>query len=261
MPNPLWLRAFFAVVLLQALLVGSALIEPRWISLVLPWPASPLNARFIASLYLMGAISAGLCMFARCVAAVRIPLLQIGFVTGGLLLITIPHFGEFSRATFPYRWTVFYTVDPVLAFAIAWVLRGRDRARGRNLNQIIFMAYAATLCVAGVVLLLVPKVAVAMWPWSLPPVLGQVYSVFFFTCALGGVLAAREPRWTGIWIYCAANASMFVLVLLVSLYHRDRFVSGPATAIWFGVWVAALAAFTLPFLRRAREISPQKVLS
>ena len=261
MSNPLWLRAFFAAVLVQALLVGSALIEPRWISLVLPWPASPLNTRFIASLYLMGAISAALCLFASSLAAVRIPLLQIGFVTGALLLITIPHFGEFSRDTFPYRWTVFYTVDPVLAFAIAWALRGRDRARGSNPNQLIFMAYAATLCVAGLVLLFFPAVAVAMWPWSLPPVLGLVYSVFFFTCALGGVLAAREPRWTGIRIYCAANAGMFVLVLLVSLYHKDRFVSGPSSAIWFSLWVAALAAFTLPFVRRAREIQPQKVLT
>jgi hypothetical protein len=257
MPNPLWLRAFFAVVLLQALLVGSALIEPRWISLVLPWPASPLNARFIASLYLMGAISAGLCMFASRIAAVRIPLLQIGFVTGGLLLITIPHFGEFSRDTFPYRWTVFYTVDPLLAFAIAWVLRGRDRVPGRNPNRLIFMAYAVTLCVAGAVLLFVPTVAVAMWPWSLPPVLGQVYCVFFFTCALGGLLAAREPRWTGIWIYVAANAGMFVLVLLVSLYHEDRFVSGSPTAIWYGLWIAALAGFALPFLRSAREVPPK----
>jgi hypothetical protein len=261
MPNPLWLRAFFAVVLLQALLVGSALIQPSWISLVLPWPASPLNARFIAALYLMGAISAALCLFANRIAAVRIPLLQIGFVTGALLLITIPHFGEFNRATFPYRWTVFYTVDPVLAFAIAWVLRGRDRARGPNPNVFLFMAYAGVLCIAGLVLLLLPAVAVATWPWSLPPVLGQVYSVFFFTCALGAVLAARDPRWTGIWIYCAANAGMFVLVLLVSLYHKDRFVSGPPTAIWFGLWIVALAAFTLPFLRRAREVPPQKVFT
>ena len=261
MPNPLWLRAFFAAVLFQALLVGSSLIEPKWITFVLPWPASPLNARFIASLYLMGAISAALCMFASSIAAVRIPLLQIGFVTGTLLLITIPHFGEFTRDTFPYRWTVFYTIDPILAFALAWVLRGRDRVRGLNPNRLIFAAYAATLCVAGVILLLLPAVAAAMWPWSLPAVLGHVYCVFFFTCALGGVLAARESRWSGIWIYCAANAGMFVLVLLVSLYHQDRFVSAPRTAIWFALWIAALAAFTLPFLRRAREIRPQRVLT
>ena len=74
-------------------------------------------------------------------------------------------------------------------------------------------------------------------------------------------MAAREPRWTGVWIYCAANAGMFVLILLVSLYHQDRFVPALPTPVWFGVWVVALAAFTLPFLRRARENPPQKVLT
>ena len=58
MKNPIWLRLFFLFVVLQALLVGSALIQPTLISLVMPWPASPLNARFIGALYIMGAISA-----------------------------------------------------------------------------------------------------------------------------------------------------------------------------------------------------------
>ena len=100
--------------------VGCAVVQPAWITVVLPWPASPLNARFIAALYLMGAITALLCLFARHYVEMRIALIQIGWVTGVLLLITLPHVGEFTPTTFPYRWVIFYTIDPVttrLSFA------------------------------------------------------------------------------------------------------------------------------------------------
>src|SRR5438552_2362309 len=52
-----WLRLYFLFVLAQALLVGCSVVQPAWITVVLPWPASPLNARFIATFYLIGAIT------------------------------------------------------------------------------------------------------------------------------------------------------------------------------------------------------------
>lgn len=259
MKNQAWLRWFFLLVLLQALLVGSSLVKPEWIALVLPWPASPLNARFTGALYCMGAISAALCMFARSFAAVRISLIEIGVVTGGLLLITVPHFGEFTAANFPGRWTVFYTIDPLATAVLAWVFLGREPVPpGRNPYRALFLTYAGVLTVAGLALLLAPSVAVRLWPWALPPILGQVYSVFFLTFAVGGLLCAREPRWLGIWVYCAANAGMLLLVLAVSLVHRARFGSGPATWIWFGLCLMGLAAFALPLLRRPKDIDRQE---
>ena len=262
MKNRPWLRLFFLFVLFQALLVGSALIEPEWITLVLPWPASPLNARFTGALYLMGAISAALCMFARRFAAVRISLIEIGVVTGGLLLITVPHFGEFTAANFPSRWTIFYTVDPLATALLAWVFLGRDPVPpGRNPYRPLFLTYAAVLGVAGLALLLFPSVAAGLWPWSLPPILGQVYSVFFLTFALGGLLCAREPRWLGVWVYCAANAGLLFLVLMVSLYHRGRFGPGPATWIWFGLCITGLAGFALRLLRRPKDFDRQEALA
>ena len=250
MKNPLWLRLFFLFVLLQALLVGSSLIQPTWISLVIPWPASPLNARFIGALYMMGAISAVLCVFAERYAAVRISLIQIGFVTGGLLLITIPHFGEFTSGNFPYRWTIFYTIDPLVTGLIVWSLHGRDPAPpGRNSFRPLFLIYAVMLTVAGLALLMLPSMAVSLWPWTLPPVLGQIYCIFFLTFALGGVLAMREPRWVGVWIYCAANFGMLLLIVVVSFYHRDRFGAGPATWVWFSLCILGLIGFAVPLLQ------------
>jgi hypothetical protein len=256
MKNPIWLRLFFLFVVFQALIVASALIEPTWISLVMPWPASPLNARFIGALYVMGIISALLSAFAKRYAAVRISLIEIGFVTGVLLLITIPHFGGFTSETFPYRWTIFYTIDPLVTLLIVWVLRSRDPAPlGRNPLWPLFLLYAMVLGVAGLALLLLPSVAVSLWPWPLPPILGQVYSIFFLTFALGGVLAMREPRWMGVWIYCAANFGMLFLIIIVSLYHRDRFGTGPATWVWFSSCVIGLIGFAVPLVQPPNQLA------
>src|SRR5262249_3330237 len=135
-----------------------------------------------------------------------------------------------------YRWTFFYTVDPLVTAVIVWHLRGRDPAPpGRNPFWPLFLAYAVLLIVASFVLLFLPSVAVSLWPWTLPPILGQVYSIFILTYAVGGLLAVREPRWIGVWIYCVANFVMIFLIIILSLYHRDRFGSGPATWVWFGL--------------------------
>src|SRR5690349_9222933 len=64
MRNNLWLRLFFLLVVIQAFTIGRALIWPELIAQNLPWPASTLNARFVAALYWMGAISALLSMVA-----------------------------------------------------------------------------------------------------------------------------------------------------------------------------------------------------
>ena len=126
MRNNIWLRVFFLLVVVQAFSIGRSLIWPDQISANLPWPASPLNARFIAALYWMGAISALLSMFAGYYAEVRISLIEIGVVTGVLLLLTLPHLGEFTSETFPYRWIILCTIDPLLVGLILWRVRGRD---------------------------------------------------------------------------------------------------------------------------------------
>jgi len=251
MKFPIWLRLYFLFVLAQALLVGSAIIQPSLITVVLPWDASPLNARFIAALYLMGAISALLCAIAARYAEVRISLIEIGFVTGVLLLITVPHFGEFTPQKFPYRWTIFYTIDPLVSALIWWRLRGNAAPpAGRSPLAPLFLTYAAVLGVAGVILLALPALAASLWPWALPPILGQVYSVFFLTFALGGVLAAREPGWAGVRVYVLANLGMLLLIIGVSFWHAYRFKPGPSTWAWYALCLAGVAAFGVALLRR-----------
>ena len=246
MPNTRGLRVLFFLVLGQAVLIGRSIIWPETISETLPWPASPLNTRFVSALYLMGAVTSLLAMVARTYAEVRVSLVTVWIITGGLLLLTLPHLGEFTASTFPYRWIMFYTLDAVIVGVVLWRLRGRDPApAGRNRVAPLLYEYAGVLAVAGAVMLVAPGFAVDVWPWNVSPILAQVYSVFFLTFAVGGFLCARDPRPEASRIYLAANAAMLVLILAVSIAYAERFRPGVATWVWYVVWGGGLLTLTV----------------
>jgi hypothetical protein len=262
MKSNLWLRFFFLLVVIQAFTIGRALIWPDLIGQNLPWPASPLNARFAAALYWMGAISALLSMVARRYVEVRISLIEIGVITGGLLLLTLPHLGEFTPETFPYRWLILYTIDPLLVGLVVWWMGKRESVKAaRNPLARLLLGYAAALALIGSILLLAPELAAQLWPWALPPILSQVYSIFFLTFALGGWLAAREPDWEGVWIYVTANLLMLVLIVAVSVIHADRFKAGPQTVIWYGLCLAGIVALIGALIRGPRRLAASGVTS
>jgi hypothetical protein len=219
-----WLRAFFLLVTVQALVVAAGLVWPSLISQLLAWEASPLNVRFIAALYAMGGLSALLSLLATRYVTGRVTLSEIGLVTLLLLLITLPCLGEFvAPRLFQIGWLLSYTIDPLLAALLLWRMRGHDQApAGANLLAPMFIAYAVALGLIGLVLLALPGLAAQTWPWELPVVLGQLYSVFFLGIAACSALAAREPRWAGVRIYLIANLFLLVLVVIVSLLHIDR---------------------------------------
>ena len=245
-------RLFFLLVTVQALVVAAGVVWPALIPRLLPWDASPLNARFIAALYAMGALSALLCLLASRYAETRLTLIEIGLVTLLLLLITLPRLGEFAPPRdFPIGWLLSYSVDPLLAALLLWRMRGSDSsAAGRNLLGRLFVVYGAALAVLGLILLALPDLAARIWPWELPAVLGQLYSAFFLGMAACAALAAREPRWQAVRVYLISNLFVLVLVLVVSLLHLDRFRPGVSTWLWFGFCLAGVAVFTRALLAR-----------
>jgi hypothetical protein len=210
----------------------------------------------------MGVATSLLAIFASTYVAVRVSIVLVFTITGGLLVLTLPHLGEFTAITFPYRWVTAYTLDAIVTGVVLWRLRGTERPpAGRSPAATIVSVYAAVLFVAGAVMLVAPTFAVRHWPWSLTPILAQVYSVFFLTFAIGGALVARDPRADAAWIYLAANLTTVLIVLGVSLAYPERFKPGLPTAAWYAVWctgglaLTAALAITLSALRRAPTAS------
>jgi hypothetical protein len=245
-PLPWWLRAIFVLVAVQALLLVAAFFQPPLISLLVPWPASPLNARFIAAMYTALGLGVLLCSMARSFREVRIVLFGIGFATGLLFLLTlyrmIVYPGELTK--FPLFWMLFYLVDPLLVAFSFWRLGGRDKAPSEpNPLMLLWVIQAAILGVFGLLLLFLPGVAINIWPWAMTVQLSQLYSGFFISLCVVSAMAVREPRWEGVRVLAFIFATLAVLVLIVSVVHIGRFKSEAATVVWFVFFAAEVAVF------------------
>ncbi len=252
---PRWLRAFFLIVALQAFLLFIALIQPSLINLVEPWPASPLNARFIAALYTALGIAVLLCSRAGVFREVRIILAGVGLATAGLLLITFYRlavfgFGELAYPDrFPVGWTLFYLIDPLVVAWTFWRWRGEGGRAPAGWPTGFWLVQAGLLGVSGLVLLLAPTLAITLWPWALTPPLSQLYSGFFLTLAVCCWFASREAEWSGARLLTLALTLLALLVLVVSGIHLDRFKPGLPTLIWFALFGAEALALILLWLR------------
>src|SRR6266568_7921776 len=245
-PIPWWLRAIFVLVAAQALLLVAVFFQATLVSLLVPCPASPLNARFIASLYTALGIGVLMCSFSQTFREVRIVLFGIGFATGLLFLLTlyrmIVYPGELTK--FPLFWMLFYLIDPLLVAFSFWRLGGRDKAPSEpNQLALLWVIQAVILGVFGLLLLFFPGVAINIWPWAMTVQLSQLYSGFFISLCVVSAMAVREPRWEGVRLLVFIFATLAVLVLIISLVHIGRFKSDASTVVWFVFFAAEAIVF------------------
>jgi hypothetical protein len=256
-PTPWWLRAILLLVAAQAMLLLAVFYQATLVSLLVPWPASPLNSRFIASLYTSLGIGVFLCSFSRTFREVRIVLFGIGLATGMLFILTLLRMffypGELDR--FPYIWMLFYIVDPLLVIFSFWRLGAKDTAAQiTNSLAPLWIVQAVIFGSIGLVLLLVPGVGIAFWPWKMTEPLSQLYSAFFLTLAVGNAMAVRESYWEGIRWLTFILALLGLLVLVVSVVDVQNFKPGISTVTWFAFFGIEALVFSGLFLvgRRVR---------
>jgi hypothetical protein len=163
---PWWLRWFLLLGTGQALLIGlTGLLAPEEIQI--PVPMSPLNARFVAALYVGAAVGVALSAQMRQRAAAR-PL-AVGFsaAVGLLLIVTLLHWSEFTADGLRHRetWLVTYIVDPLLALLVVpAAYRRTSWAASHHRLTPLFTVEAVLLGGLGLVLLVAPQAAAAIWP-------------------------------------------------------------------------------------------------
>ena len=243
----------------QALLLVLALFDPKYVNLLVPWPASPLNARFIAALYVALALGVVACSFARDYIETRIVLVGIAMVTTVLFLLTLlrmylhPH--ELPHA--PVFWLLFYAIDPLMVAAVFWRFGWGPREAPRtSALTFLLVAEAGLFGIPGLAFLVSPASAIALWPWAITEPQAQLYSVFFLTIATVSVLAAREARWQAVRWLVLMIALLALMVLAVSIYHLPRFTRPMATAAWFAIFAAEAVVFGGVFVWKLKRSSP-----
>ena len=125
----------------------------------------------------------------------------------------------------------------------------------------LLIVQAVVLGALGLVLVLAPQSAAAYWPWTLPPVAGQLYGCFFLTFCIGAALAARETSSTAVQDFLIASLGLSVLVLLASALHVDRFKPEPVTWVWFAAFGIGAIAFAGALLVQRRALALAAVRS
>jgi hypothetical protein len=241
-PTPWWLRAFLLVNVVQDFGLGlSGLLVPAHILIPLKG-LSPLNARFVGSLYLSGGIVILCAALVRRVVDARIALFSLFVITALVLGMTFAYWARFTVAGVPKLWMLTYVVDPVVV-PVAVVTLGvvRPAASGRHRLTLLFLTEAVVLGGAGIALVLAPEGVLTAWPWTLTRLLARVYGAFFLAFAVGALLAAYERRPAAVLPFLTGSVALPVLVLGTSLLHLDRFHHGAARWLWFGALVVGLA--------------------
>ena len=241
-----WIRAFLISSAARGLLLGiNGLFDYRAISI--PLQFTPLNAAFVAGLYLAGTIGLILTLFARQRAEARPFLIGTAVVTTLLLTITGLHWSEFETTLSPklIGWVGSYVFDPV-AITLIVTTHGLGSAAtpGRHRLTPLFLVEAGLLGMLGWFLLALPEAAAAVWPWAIPPLLAELYSCFFLAFAVIALLAALEQRPVLVRNFTITSLALMGFILLASLLYLGRFGGGLSTWLWFGGLALGIAAFS-----------------
>jgi hypothetical protein len=237
--------AYLLFAAIQAFGIGmTGLIVPT--EMQIPLRLTPLNARFVAALYVAGGVGVVLALFAPRRECKRLMCVGFGVATLLILCLTVLHWPDFMDDNLPHRpvWMFVYVADPLLALLVV-PLAGLWPPHTGNRHSLTLLLWveAALLGMLALVLLLAPEAAAAYWPWALPPVAGQLYACFVLTFAIGAVLAARETDPRAIRDFLIASLSLCVLVLLASVLHLDRFKTAPSSAVWFALFGCGALVF------------------
>lgn len=253
-------KVYFAAVGLFALWVGVwGYFIPARVDLALPWLVPPLHARFLGAVYFSAAFLLFGGLRARSYAEVRAMVPVIAIWTGMLLLVSLLHLEEFNFHHEPvWFWFFAYIVYPVLGFWWIWRHRGLDeRVVGPALPAwagSAFRALGAVLVLLALAMLLAPQRVVAVWPWTITPLLVQIYAAPFLGYGLAGQMLARQRTWTEVRLVVGGLFVFVSAVLLASFLHRGLFAPArPATWVWFGGFLMAAGLLGWMMLRFPRR--------
>jgi hypothetical protein len=232
------------------------------------WWAFPMDAR-ISALWMGAGYIAGAYFFVRTLVAKRWHHVAVGFwpvaVFATLLgLATLLDWSSFSHGRPAFvAWAGLYFTTPALVPLAWWLNRPADTGEF-DVNDAVFSApvrrvmaiiSAAIIC-AGLFLFVWPRVAVALWPWTLTPIAARVMGAWFVLPGVFGVTIAQERRWSAVR-YAIQSQSLGVALILLGVLLTWRELDPTNLLTWLlllgmvGLLVV-LAVLYVTFERRAQ---------
>lgn len=237
------------VIFILILAVSVLYLMPDKTDAYFAWTIKPnLTAMAMGAGYLMG-----IYFFARVTFLSRWHYATVGFLpitmfTIWMLLATFLHFDRFNQGTLAFTlWTVVYILTPLLVPAL-W-LRNRLTDPGITPNEIQVPGVARRIAgIVGIAFILVfiacfiaPDLLIAIFPWKLTPLTARVIAGWLSFPGIGGVMLAREPRWSS-WrlVIEAAYVGIVFFLLAIPRAWNDLNLGNPLTWVLLAALLASL---------------------
>jgi hypothetical protein len=247
-------RVFCGVIFLAASFVALlGYLAPERMDEAFTWAElPPLHARFVATLYLFGAVYLVAAMVLRRARSVRPAMGGIAVFTGVLLLVTLRNADAFDLGLVPvWIWIASYVIYPVVALAFLWARRGRPSS-GWTGNAApswvrgVLVAHAVVFGALGILMFVVPDTVAGAWPWPVTSGVVQAYSSPFLTVAFCAGAHAHRSVWPSATALLPALLVLEGGTLIVSAVHGGLFrfdeISTWAWFVGFGLGVSTVGA-------------------
>jgi hypothetical protein len=217
----------------------------------------PLTAMFLGSAYL-----GGIWFFVQVVRPNRWHAVRWGFpavlVFSTLLATaTFLHWGKFHFGHISFIvWVTLYVVTPFLVLA-AMIVNRREDPRVPDDPDIVVPAWvrillaivglAALAC--GLVLFVVPQVAIDVWGWPLTPLTARVAGAILTLPGMVNVWMLGDPRWSAFrQIFQAQLASLVFITLALTLRSGELLWSRSAAPLFVVGIAGSLVAYAALYL-------------
>jgi hypothetical protein len=196
------------------------------------WPVRPLmSSMMLGATYLGGAYFFMVVLLSRRWRHVRLGFLPITAFAGTLGIATLLHWGNFVHDRWAFViWAFLYLtvpfILPVLWYRNEQPVSEADVAREGELPPLsrwTFGVLGAILTVAAVLLLVMPELMLATWPWTLTPLTARVMAAMYILPGLVGLSIAYDGRWSSARYLLQAQAFAILLMLIAVYVARADF--------------------------------------
>jgi hypothetical protein len=255
-------KFFFTVLGLAGGLVAAVgLLFPKLAAELFTWLVlPPLHAQFLGGVYLAGTVYAAGSLFVKRQAEARWTLHFIGIWTLVLSVVSLLHIPAFDFSRMPsWLWWIQYFLYAILA---GWLITklpkdiDADQLGGPALApwaKRLLLAEGVVMTALAVLLFFTPGFVAAHWPWTITPMLAQIYSGSIAAIGIVSILSSRQATFAHVRKFSIALTVLGVATVTVSLLHRNLFSFGEAmTWVWF-MWFACTAVAFGAVARKAMK--------
>jgi hypothetical protein len=193
--------------------------------------------------------------------------LPVTAFAAAVLFATVLHWDRFNHGhPWFYTWVVVYTLLPFLYGALWYRNRHADPGDPEPGDVVvpgpvrwIFAAAGVYGIALGLLLLALPQVAMAIWPWSLTPLTSRVLGAFNILFGAGSLVLTRESRWSA-WRHPAEGSLIFSALLLIGLVRGwdDMNASNPLAWAYVAIALVSLVGIVALYVvleaRRRRQV-------